>query len=414
MAALAIAAWQVHRWAVNVPYWDDFDGFLDFLIRIGDAASLREKLAISAEFHNEHRTLTTRLLTWAAHAGLGAPMDFRVLTLVAAGLFVPIAAVFVFTFPTRLERCLAAAMAGAFLFSLQHHEVLFWGGACEHVSSVFFAVFALLALQRPGRWSLATGLLLALAAAFTLAHGFVVFLAGAIMLCLQRRWRDAMIVAAVLVVAAGLWMIGYHGNPAHGTLQPTLQQARAILWFWFGMLGTPLAYGQRWVAPWLGIGVLAVTAACFLAAGWRDRLYHLGVVLYALGASLLIAVGRTPVDPHIFTGSRYRLLTCLALATTGVLLGAILRRVRPAWRAEWILAALALAYAAEKTSAHWNRGRQLHDRLMAAARYYAAHHTLHGAPTELYYDLPKAERILAESRRRGIHDLAAVGRQPAP
>ena len=58
--AALVTAIAVARGCVNVPYWDDFDAYLGFLVRIEDASGLGERLRIATEFHNEHRTLTSR------------------------------------------------------------------------------------------------------------------------------------------------------------------------------------------------------------------------------------------------------------------------------------------------------------------------------------------------------------------
>ncbi len=446
-----VTAFHVARGCVNVPYWDDFDAYLQFLVRIDDATNPGERLRILTEFHNEHRTLTSRSAVWLAHL-LGAPMNFRALGWAGAAMLVPAVllagaragdnrakaagrvpspAARERTGPRKIEqraeeparpasaasgnaRAAAVFFAAAMLFNLQHWENLFWGGSsADHITVVPLAMAALLLLRLRAPRALAGAIVLGVLAAFALAHGLLVFPVGAGALALERRWRAlAVWCGAALLLACG-WMLGFPAGAAHAYSHPGYGEPLLVLHFWLGLLGAPLAFGSRALAPWIGAGAVAGIAWLWRAGALEQHRHHAALLAFASLALLAIAVGRAEMDPAGFMVSRYRVLSCLIIAVmcwTIFMRAAAWPRFGSAARAVLVLAIA--GHWLEQTLDHWWRSADFHERQMAAVFHYEKTGTLEGSPRELYYDVPKADAILERCAERGIFRLGSNGRAP--
>jgi len=407
--AALVTAIAVARGCVNVPYWDDFDAYLGFLVRIEDASGLGERLRIATEFHNEHRTLTSRAAVWLAHA-FGAPMNFRVLGWAGASMLLPAALLVAARTQNRVSQAAAAFFAAAFVLSLQHWENLFWGGSsADHVTVVPLSMLALLLLQPRSVRAVAGAVVAAFLAAMTLAHGLLVFPIGLGVLASQRRWRALTAWAAATLVLALWWMFGFPASPGHAYEHPGFGELLLVGRFWLGLLGAPLAFGSRLAAPWIGGAIVAAILVTWCLRWWREHPYHASLLAFLSAALLAIAVGRAGMGPWDFMVSRYRILSCLILAIGSWVLFEKARGGRRCARIACLaLVAAVLGHWCEQTIDHWWRADAFHDRQLAGAAHYAAHGTLEGSEVQLYYDGPKADRILEDCAKRGIFDLARV------
>ncbi|BET67969.1 hypothetical protein ASA1KI_28870 [Opitutales bacterium ASA1] len=405
--AAATAAWHAARAIVDVPYWDDFDGYLAFLLRIEDAPSFAERFRIATEFHNEHRTLASRLGVWIAHE-FGAAMNFRVLGAIGATMFVP--AVWLLAGHVREPGSRRAVwfFGAAMLFNLQHWENLFWGGSsADHVTIVPLALVALFLAFRPGRAAHTAALATATLAAYTLAHGLLVFPVAAGLLAWERRWRACAVWTAATLVIAVSWWSGFPATGNEPAALGPLEKVLVIFRFWLGLLGAPLAFGSRAVAPWIGAGLVVAAAALTFAGVWNRNRTQAAYLAFAALSLVAIAYGRAVAEPSGFIVFRYRILSCLvvALLAWGVFdwLG---RKPRAfALPARTGLCALLAGLWLEQTIDHWWRSDAFHAAQMSAVAHYHAHGTLEGAPRMLYYDVPKADDILRESAKRRIYIL---------
>ncbi len=405
-AMLVFTGVMVWRACVDVPLWDDFDAFLGYLLDIDAAETGWERLQLTFAFHNEHRTFTCRASVWLIHA-LGGVTDFRVMALLSAAMAPLLAALLVLPIADARERAVAALVAAALLFNLQHWENLFWGGSgCGHLVVLPPSVAALLLLRRATPGALAAALFCAALAVYSLAQGFAVLVVGLFVLVLERRRRDTVVWSVGSLLIAIPWFMGRPPGLGEGAFA-----ALEALRFWLGLLGAPVALGSRAAAPWMGAGVLGLVGWTIVRGEWARRPYHASVIAFALVALGLITLGRVSLDTDGFMVSRYRILSALAIAPAAwmavcaVFEHSLDRRVR------FALCGIIGAYAANEAVSNAWRADDYRTRMLAAAAHFAESGTLEGAPTELYYDVPKAERILQLSKERGIFDLEKVVRR---
>lgn len=200
-----------HLYAVNVPWFDDFEALPDFLMRFLDAPTLAEKGHWLLWPNNEHRMATGKALTVALHALTGT-INFRTLEAVANGSTLGLLALFFAAF-RRLGLPLAYFLPVPFLlFQPQYHLLSFWAiTGVQHQPVLLFAFLALFLVSMGTPTTLALGMVSGLMATFTMSNGMLVWPAGAVVLALQGRWREL----AVWLGTAGVGIGGYfYGFPS--------------------------------------------------------------------------------------------------------------------------------------------------------------------------------------------------------
>ncbi len=222
---VAIVAWVVSRYALNLPYWDDYL-VQEHLAILNAQGSRGQKLAHFFDQHWEHRIVWTRAVFFAFFK-LNGSLNYVGLTAIGVSGLVGIAAILLGVFrQTRLpQRRLPLwyfLPVPFWLFTLQSHENLLWGMASiQNFWVLVFALGSFWALAQPGSTRAGPGfwragaLALAVLATFTSGNGALVLIAGGLVLAWQavRRqisWLFVVVWAVVSVVSIGGYFYGYH------------------------------------------------------------------------------------------------------------------------------------------------------------------------------------------------------------
>jgi hypothetical protein len=298
----------------NVAYWDELDSALGLLVHLKSGAGWREVLNDLFAVTNEHRTVTSRILFVVSYGWTGT-VNFTVVGVIGNLFICALAGLLVVNAGDDPRKIRMMVLLAALLFQLEHFENFFWSGSSiDHFQVVLLAGLAVVGLARGSRPALLGAILCALLATFTLAQGLMVWPAGAITLAVQRRWRQlgAWLGLGGFIVA--IYFCGFAFNPGHHVADLSLVSIGRILHFWLVLLGIPLAFGYEPIAPFLGLGLLALLARLLLQREIfsRERV-ALPMALWAVMALLLLAIGRVNVAlGHVY--SRYYVLGALAWA----------------------------------------------------------------------------------------------------
>ncbi len=76
----------VQQHAINMPFWDDYDAILDFLIQY-KRAGLADKMKLLFAQHNEHRIFMSNV-AYVAYKGLFGTINFRNIIFIDAGILI--------------------------------------------------------------------------------------------------------------------------------------------------------------------------------------------------------------------------------------------------------------------------------------------------------------------------------------
>ncbi|WP_234734131.1 hypothetical protein [Tellurirhabdus bombi] len=197
-------------YGINLPYWDDYMVQEHLLAVKSDTGGLWHKLGRLFDQHWEHRIVWTRSLFFIYYK-LTGQLNYYGLTLLGVSGLPLIGLLFYLAF-RRLSLPLYYFIPVCYwLFTLQSHENLLWAMASiQNFYVLVFALGAFYGLARTTRPAFIAALFLALLASFTSGNGFLVFVAGAIVLLWTARIRQAILWLIVGALAISGYFYGYY------------------------------------------------------------------------------------------------------------------------------------------------------------------------------------------------------------
>lgn len=294
----------------NVAYWDEIETVLDFLLKLKASPTWQDGFAQIFSTGNEHRTATSRLL-FAVSMWLTGGVNFVVIGVIGNLCLFGAIAVLLATAGTAVRRLQLGVMCAAAFFQLQHFENFFWSGSSiDHFQVVMLAAVAFAALAHGTLGGVLLGGFAGLLATFTLAHGLLVWPVGLLVLASARRRRDLLVWSGLAALAVGGFILGYQFNSGHAIGDLSAAGVGRIARYWLTVLGAPVALGNPAVAPFLGAALLIMLGTHLRPAVIARERVALPLALWAVGAALLLAIGRVDVvGGHVH--SRYYVLGCL-------------------------------------------------------------------------------------------------------
>ena len=201
-------------YAVNVPWMDDIDAFLNFMVGYDDAPTFAAKLDWLLRPNNEHRILTAKLLTLAMDNLTGA-VNFRGLILIAFVFLLGILYLFYHVFRGFRLPLLAFVPVAFILLQPQHYLCSIWAiTGLQHQVVVLLTLSAVYLLAGGGRGRFAGATALQVLASLSMSNGLFGWVAGVVVLVRQRHWRRL----AVWLVAGGatVWFYFHDFQSAQG------------------------------------------------------------------------------------------------------------------------------------------------------------------------------------------------------
>ena len=200
----------VFTYAINVPWLDDIDSYLGFMLAYLDAPTLAEKIHTIFVPNNEHRIVTAKLITLALYY-LTGEVNFRWLILVALLFLLGIFGLFFRVFQSMRLPLLAFVPVGFVLFQPQYYltSVSAITSLQHHVVILFtFTAAYLLAGNTQNRFVAA--LVLQVMGSLSMSNGLFGWVAGAAILALQRQWLR---LAGWLGLGIGTILFYFHDFP---------------------------------------------------------------------------------------------------------------------------------------------------------------------------------------------------------
>lgn len=179
----------VFAYAVNVPWVDDMDAFLSFILGYTDATTFAEKVNWLLRPNNEHRILSAKLITVMMN-GLTGEVNFRWLILIAFGfLFGTFTLLYRVFRSIRLSLLLFAPVCFIF-WQPQYYLTSLWAlTGLQHEVVVFLTLSSLYLLSGRGQYRFGVAMALQILASLSMSNGLFGWVAGAVVLALARHWR---------------------------------------------------------------------------------------------------------------------------------------------------------------------------------------------------------------------------------
>jgi hypothetical protein len=388
----------------NIVYWDEFDTVLDLLLKLDGGMSRGEFFHRIFAVNNEHRMVTSRLIFAASWWATGT-VDFRIIGGIGNLFLVTLCGTLVASAGTTERRVRLGLILAALMFQLEHFENLLWSGASiDHFQVVALAVGAIALLARGTAGALGGACFLGTLGTFTLAHGLVIWPAGAFLLWRERRWRSLAVWAGIALGAMLAFLHGFEINSGHrlATLDPAGIAHMAS--YWLSLIGAPLAMNYLSLAPWLGAGLLAATAWLAIRGAWRHEPVMTATLLFCLGALALIALGRSEVAGGRLE-SRYMVLSTLAWAT--VIFAGLEAVTHPVWpfRRLAVCLPLLVAFNVAANVSFAPKAESFVEGRDGAVLRYKQFGRDGRDPFRLYPLGERARQLLTDSAQRGVYRL---------
>ncbi len=342
IALLPILSWLlvIGYYAVDLPWYDDFDPFPDFLRLWIHAGSFSERMVYLFQPNNEHRMVVGKLVM-LLYYGLTGKLNFIYLNFAGAAFTLGSGYLFWRSFLSTNRAWYYFIPVLFLLFQLQDHLVYLWAiCSLQHQPVVFFLCLSMFFLSRE---LIVPAILAAFCANFAMSNGVFVWVAGFVVLLLNSDYKHLII----WLTAAGISIFLYFNGLS------TLGNEASILYFqkfphlsllgFFAFLGglfdllpnrrieirtaLPILMGfllMLWVVKWLW---------CWLMNWWNSNFnrsyfvqdlkmlepntkFLLGIMTFLLVNALIIGLLRPRFGFFVMVVSNYKLYPALFLVTT--------------------------------------------------------------------------------------------------
>ena len=297
----------IYKYAVNVPYWDDYSAILDFLIRYQDADGALQRVLLLFAQNNEHRIAFGNLATVAMYKLTGM-VDFRAMVFFGNAALLGLVLVFYRMFRPAEWKPLYFMPVVLFLFQPQFCDNMLW--AMASVSNFYvlpFSFASLLLLQRGGRLFFAAAFLLAALSSVTQGSGIFSFAACALLLALKRDFRGLAVWCALSFAVLASYFWSYERPAHHPSVMKTVLEVPDIALEYFVTFT-----GASFPFPFFA-GLIIIFLFVFLTfKGYyrKNPAVYCGLVLVFLTAAVA-AVTRSGFGVEQALSSRYRIFSAL-------------------------------------------------------------------------------------------------------
>lgn len=303
---LSVYLCYIWAYALDIPWMDDTDSFIDSYLIIQDSPSWKAKLIELATANNEHRMFVSKLVGYSLVL-FTEKLNFRTLILLHNVLFLALLfAIYQLRKELTTLKPIHWLVFLLFLLTPQYHLTSNWSMGWQTISVLFFGFLTMFYLPSIKKEHTYLALLFAFITSFCHGNGPFIWFSSLFLLLLQQRWK----LSIVWFFGAGITFYLYFLNHSIGRNNEALDYLKSNFTdgfkFFFVFIGScgdlfrHLPTQERSIFPFL-TGIILF-------------------LLFLLGAFFFIRKYRE--NTHSITRSHWTLLGfLLVLATNGVLVG---------------------------------------------------------------------------------------------
>jgi hypothetical protein len=194
-------------YVVNVPWMDDIDAFLNFMLGYTGSQTVGEKLDWLLRPNNEHRMLGGKLIALVLYKLTGT-VNFRWLIFAAFAFFLGILLVLYRVFRSINLPLIAFVPVPFLMLQPQSYLTTMWAiTGMQHEVVIALVITSLYLLASGSRNRFMGSIGLQVLASFSMSNGLFGWVAGAVLLTAQRQWGR---LGAWLAVGAGAILFYFH------------------------------------------------------------------------------------------------------------------------------------------------------------------------------------------------------------
>lgn len=337
--ALPVLSWigVILYYSVNLPWYDDFDPFPDFLHKWIISDALPEKLKLLFQPNNEHRMVIGKLVT-VIYYWMTGHLNFTFLHIAGACFTLGTLAIFWRAFRrTRLSAWYFLPVP-FLLFQLQYHLIFLWAiCGLQHQPVVFFVCLSMFLLSGN---RFAGALLAGICATYAMSSGIFVWPAGVMILLLRSQYKQLIGWLLIGAMAVGFYFYGMSAQGNESSFAFFAKYPHLSVLGFFAFLGglfdllpeksivvrsaLPVVMAflvMIWVLIWLYRQLLPWLQRTFRqsktpAAGRMSDVeaFLLGILTFLLVEALVIGLLRPRFGFNVMIVSNYKIYPALFLA----------------------------------------------------------------------------------------------------
>ena len=329
-------------YAVNIPWMDDIDAFVDSFLLISDATSLPDALAELIAPNNEHRMIPSKVVNYLTTISIGH-LNFKLLIFLHNGLLLFLIYQF-FTLRNSLPKIqpIYWLLFLLFLLTPQYHLTTNWSiTGWQTMTVLLFGFLTLKYLPSNQKNHLIYALILGFITTNSYGNGPLIWFIGLIILLLQKRWKTSIIWSISAILAISLYFFRHttgRNSEAFAYFKTHIGESIQFFFVFIGSNGDwfkHLPEHQRSLFPFIwGIFLVALFGiGCFFfskkyllkkeniaSAEWTLW----GFLLLLFANAVLVASLRANLGFEVMVVSNYRVYSAFMLATLTLWLNSLL------------------------------------------------------------------------------------------
>jgi hypothetical protein len=254
---LPILIWVfvIFRYAVNIPWFDDFDPFPDFLRQWITNESAATRLKLVFQPNNEHRMVFGKLAALVYYLITGN-LNFVFLQITGACFTLGTCYILWTSFRNSKINWWYFLPVPFLLFQFQYHLVFLWSiCSLQHQPVIFFVTLTMFFLSKDRfTWAIVAGF----CATFAMSNGIFVWAGGVAILFSRANFRQLGLWVFVGIIAVSLYFYGMSAQGNESSLDFLLKNPHLSILGFLAFLG-----GLFDLFPWLRIEYRSVLPVVF-------------------------------------------------------------------------------------------------------------------------------------------------------
>lgn len=303
----------INKYAINIPYHDDYLAILDFLTNYKVATGL-EKLGLLFQQHNEHRIFSSRVI-YVIYLELFKTINFRDIILIG-NIQLVISYLILFHFTKKAMPIgwgLPVIIFSLCVFDLTSCNNTVWAmAAVQNFGIVMLFLLSLFFYDSEKKYAIFFAILFQIIAIYSSGNGFVAGACLVLYTILKREKRQIIISSLVFVVFFSLYFLRYKFG-----VGITDSGSRRIVWNFFHFLSAHITVGRRNYYDYIVIFLSIVVLGLYLISLPFNKklqiskekipLFVVGVfsvitmALISVGRWVGVVSGKYMIYPNIFT-----------------------------------------------------------------------------------------------------------------
>lgn len=315
-----------------VPYWDQWDGYVDFYIRVMDG-----DLSAWWKQHNEHRIVFSRVLFWVDMKYFSGKSYFLLISNILLQCVNSLLLIYVYNKVYKSNEKIYLAIIGMVLtclFAWGQHENFTWGFQSQFISVYTFSLLAIIFIVAIKNsyykiWMLVFSCTFAFLASISMANGLLIFpLLIITTLVLRLPCLNLLTISFVGAITYIAYFSDYVSPPGHSSVVYSIMNYPIeVIEYLLLYIGTPfyILSGSKFIGQFFGGSLILFSsffAMDYIKNGYKNpyKLVFIVFILFIGGTAVATAAGRINFGLGSALSSRYMTPAYLAWACFTILL----------------------------------------------------------------------------------------------